>query len=67
MRTCLFVLLQELNELVQTLINIHESITGNRPDLDPFIEANKVSKGLLRSFQFTLQVTFLRIYCTMHV
>lgn len=48
--------LQELNELVQTLLNYRETIKGTKPNDEIFIETSDTSSDLLRSFQFTLQV-----------
>lgn len=54
MSVCVF--LQELNELVQTIINTRETIKSTKSEDDLFTEANELPKDLLRSFQFTLQV-----------
>ena len=61
---CLCLALQELNELVQTIINTRESIKGTTVDDDLFSEPNDASKDLLRSIQFTLQVTLFYQYNT---
>lgn len=47
---------------MQTIINTRETIKGTRADDNLFSEVNDVSRGLLRSIQFTLQVILLN-YC----